>query len=286
MTAGAARIRPAVAADVPAIDRILRANDDADPAAALPPGAQDAYLAHLIARGTTVVAEGDAEVVGFAATVSNGRATHLADLFVLPSHHGRGIGRDLLAAVFADAWPRTTFASHDPAAMPLYIRSGMTPLWPSLYLRGDPRRLPDAPAELSVELASFADLARLEREWAAVDRMPEVAYWRTLPGAEPFVVARGGRPVAICLGRDRLNRIGRWIDRALVAPDVEPVGPLTTAIRRTAGGDLVGACVPGPSPLVPVLLEAGFRIAEWDVFLASEPDLVDPIRQLVNPGLL
>ena len=30
----------------------------------------------------------------------------------------------------ADAWPRTTFASDDPRAMPLYLRAGMRPWWP------------------------------------------------------------------------------------------------------------------------------------------------------------
>ena len=32
---------------------------------------------------------------------------------------------------------RTTFASEDPRALPLYIRAGMQPIWASLYLQGD-----------------------------------------------------------------------------------------------------------------------------------------------------
>ena len=42
----------------------------------------------------------------------------------------------------------------------------------------------------------------------------------------------------------------------------------------------------GPNPLLPALLEAGFRIVDRDQFLASEPDLVDPVRLLPNPGML
>lgn len=68
----------------------------------------------------------------------------LTDLFVDPVRHGTGIGRALLAAL----WPaedrepaRFTFASHDPRAMPLYVRAGLIPYWPLLYLQARrPRR--------------------------------------------------------------------------------------------------------------------------------------------------
>jgi GNAT superfamily N-acetyltransferase len=283
----AVRIRPAAVADVPAIDAVIRSNDDHDDGAPLLPGPQHSYLQHLVIHGTTAVAEDGGEIVGFGAAVSNHRATHLADLFVRPTHHGRGIGREIVATVFGESWPRTTFTSHDPAAMPLYIRAGMAPLWPNLYLRGDPRRLRASNEGLAIEPVGFEEVVRLEREWAGVDRTAAVTYWPTLPEVEAFVVADAGRAVAVCIARDRFNRVGRWVDRALVAPGGAPAAPLLAAIRRTArGGELVGACVPGPSPLVPVLIDAGFRIAEWDVFMASDPDLVDPTRQLVDPGLL
>jgi hypothetical protein len=44
--------------------------------------------------------------------------------------------------------------------------------------------------------------------------------------------------------------------------------------------------MPGPSPVLPVLLEAGFRIDDHDVFMASGPGLVDPLRILPNSGML
>ena len=288
MTAPPATIRRATEDDLRAVDAVLRANHGPPPGEpAEPPGAQDPYLRHLIVRGNFAVAEADGAMIGFGATVFTGRSTHLADLFVLPAHHGRGIGGRLLSAVFGDAFPRTTFASDDPRAMPLYIRAGMTPLWPSLYISGDPRGLPADPDGIAVEDVDFDDVARLEGEWAGADRSPDVAFWATQSAPRGAVVVRAGRPVAVGLSRGRLNGFGRWIDRAMVAPDEDPVAPLIALIRRGAdGGDLIGASVAGPSPLLPALLAAGFRIRDLDTFMASDPGLIDPARTLPNTGIL
>lgn len=283
-----ATIRTATEDDLRAVDSVLRANHGPPPGEpAEPPGAQDPYLRHLIVRGTFAIAEADGAVVGFGATVFTGRATHLADLFVLPALQGRGIGGRLLAAVFGDAFPRTTFASDDPRALPLYIRAGMAPLWPSLYISGDPGGLPADPDDIAVEDAALDDVAHLEGQWAGVDRSPDVALWATQSAPRAAVVVRAGRPVAVGLSRGRLNGFGRWIDRALVAPDEDPVAPLIALIRRGAdGGDLIGASVAGPSPLLPALLAAGFRIRGRDTFMASDPALIDPARTLPNTGIL
>jgi hypothetical protein len=252
-----------------------------------PTGAQDPYLGHLIRRGTSAVAEIDGVVVGFGATVDTGRSTHLADLFVLPTYHGRGLGGRLLTAVFGDRFPRTTFSSDDPRALPLYVRAGMTPVWPSLYISGDPGGLPDDPEDIAVEDATFDDVARLEGEWGGVDRAPDLAFWATHRDPRAVVVVRAGQPVAAGLGRGRLNGIGRWVDRAVVAPDEEPIAPLVALIRRAAGGgDLIGASVAGPSPLLPQLLASGFRIRDRDTFMTSDPALIDPARTLANTGIL
>lgn len=287
MTAPAA-IRTATEDDLRAIDSVLRANHGPPPGEPMElPGAQDPYLRHLISRGHFAVAEVGDAVVGFGATVFTGRATHLADLFVLPAHQGRGIGGRLLAAVFGDAFPRTTFASDDPRAMPLYIRAGMAPLWPNLYVAGDPRALPADPVGLEVVDATPEDVARLEGEWAGVDRSADLAFWSTFTGPRASMVVRGGRPVAVGMARARLNGVGRWIDRALVAPAEDPVAPFIALIRRGAdGGDLIGASIAGPSPLLPALLAAGFRIRDRDTFMASDPALVDPARTLANTGIL
>ena len=283
-----ATIRTATEDDLRAIEAVLRANEEPPPGEPLyPPGAQDAYLGHLIRRGTTAVAEMDGAVVGFGASVETGRSTHLADLFVLPAHHGRGLGGRLLGGVFGDRFPRTTFSSDDPRAIPLYVRAGMTPVWPSLYIAGDPQGLPADPDDIAVEDATLDDVARLESEWAGVDRSKDIVFWERHIDPRAVVVVRAGHPVAVGLGRGRLNGIGRWIDRAVVAPGDEPVAPLVALLRRAAdGGALIGASVAGPSPLLPVLLAAGFRIRDRDTFMTSDPQLIDPARTLANTGIL
>ncbi len=283
---GEARIRAAAVDDIPAIDAILRAADQPPPGEPpLPAGAQDSYLRHLVERGVAAVADLDGVIIGFGAAVFTGRTTHLADLFVVPEQQGHGHGGRLATAVFGDRRPRSTFSSDDPRAMPLYIRAGMSALWPNLYVTGDPAALP-TPEGLVVEAATIDDVASLDAGWGGSDRSRDVDYWRTLPDVRPYVVGRAGRSVAIFLGRRRFNGFGRWIDRARVAPGEPATLPLLAALRQAAeGGHLIGACVPGPSPLLPVLLGAGFRIRDRDTFMASDGALVDALAELPNTGI-
>ncbi len=262
----------------------MRANES-DPR--LTVGVEQPYLAHLVSRGNAAVAEADdGAMVGFGAAVDNGRARHLADLFVLPAAHGGGIGRRLLATVMGDAWPRTTFASDDPRALPLYVRAGMTALHPNLYLSGDARRL-TCPAGYSIEPVSLERLAELELGWVGVDRRPEIPYWSTLPDPRVFVVVVGGRPVATGFARRRKGGGGRWFGHAIVAPDADPAPALLAAMAGEAGlADRTGACVLGPSPLVRILLDASFHVVDRDTYLASDPALVDPTREIVNTAFL
>jgi GNAT superfamily N-acetyltransferase len=277
-------IRPAVPDDLAEIRSILaeHGNDGPHPDADV----VGPYVRHLIATGRTLVVDDGARLVAFASTVETGHGRHLTDLFVRNDRLGRGIGRRLLDAVFGEDWPRTTFASDDPRAMPLYIRAGMAPLWPMLYLGGTAADVPGADDGLTVEAADAAALAALEREWTGVDRAVDHAFWVTQAAADPFVVLDRGEIVAGGVGRARQASPQRAVDRLLVRPGLDPIGPICAAIRRAAAGGPVLACVPGPNPAVRPLLEAGFTIEDRDTFMASEPDLVDPARLLPNPGML
>jgi GNAT superfamily N-acetyltransferase len=284
--------RQATPADAPLLEAInLAADSVPDAVAATPalPGDQLRYLVSLIERGRVIVAEDGDSAVGFAATVDTGRARHLADLFVRPESQGMGIGRRLLDEVFEDVWPRTTFASEDPKALPLYVRAGMDAHWPNLYLAGDPGRLPPIPADLIVEIVPVEVVAALEADWAGVDRGPELAYWASLPDFRPVVVRRGDQAVGTGLSRRRRSAPGRWIHQAIAAPDVEAT-PVLLAMMADGlasgpvGGAVGGACVPGPAGLVRPLLEAGFRILDRDTFMASDPSIVDPSRELMDTG--
>ncbi|HEX5823696.1 MAG TPA: GNAT family N-acetyltransferase [Candidatus Limnocylindrales bacterium] len=283
MTGPEAAIRQATFADIPSIRAILASHGNDGPI--VYGDVVGPYLRHLIDTGRTVVSVGADEIVGFAAAVDTGRGWHLADLFVRLDRLGQGIGRPLLETVFDEAIERSTFASDDPRALPLYVRAGMTPLWPSLYVEGPGAKLGPTGAGLPTEPAIAARLAEIELDWTGQDRRPDHAFWSTQLEADPFVVLDAGQPVAIGHARARQASAVRVLERLVVHPDAEPVAVTLAAMRRAARDGPVFVCIQGPSPVLRSLLELGFRIADRDTYLASREDLIDPARLIPNPGM-
>jgi len=278
--------RRATAADIPALRSILTAHGNDGPVA---PGSSDVvgpYLAHLVAHHRMLLVEDAGSVVAFGATLDTGRARMLCDLFVLPQRLGEGIGRPLLDELFGDAPVRAAFSSDDPRALPLYVRAGMTPLWINLYLEGMPTRLPDHLSPLHVRHADVAKCAALEHAWTGADRSVDWQFWASMPAADTFVVEAADVPVGVGIARAKQATTARALDRLVIRPDVDPVHAAVAAIARAARGGPVQVTVFGPSPLLPVLFDAGFKVVDHDQFLASDPALVDPLRLLPNPGML
>ena len=276
-------IRLATIADIPAIRSVLAAHGNDGPVVNV--DIVGPYVMHLILNHRALVTEEAGAVIAFGAVVHAGVADHLADLFVMPDRLGQGIGRSLLAALFDDAARRVTFASDDPRAMPSYIRAGMSPLWISLYLTGDTGRL-SRPGGLDVEAATPEALAGLEHAWTGHDRLDDHRYWASQPAADSFVITTCGEPVAFAHSRARQLSDIRVMDRMMIRPDADPIEPILSGLHRAGGGRAVDCVIPGPNPVLPVLLEHGFRITDHDQFMASAPDIVDPARRLPNPGLL
>jgi GNAT superfamily N-acetyltransferase len=279
-----ATIRPAHLDDLAAIRSILVAHGNDGPVVIA--DIVGPYISHLISRGRTRVATIDDEVVGFGAAIDTGRSVHLADLFVQPGRLGQGIGKPLLAAVLEGAVQRTTFASEDPRALPLYVRAGMRPMWVSLYVQGSSTALPPVAASLRTESATADRLAALEHDWTGHDRSLEHAFWATMPDGDAFVVRDGDAVVAFGYARARQAVPIRVLDRLVIHPDAEPVGTTLAALSRAGRGGPVHVCLLGPHPVLRPLLDAGFRVADRDVFLASDPTTVDPVRLIPNPGML
>ena len=285
----ASTIRAAGPADVPAIRALLAAHgNDATVDTIGTVDIVGPYLRHCLEHAKAAVTERDGQVVAYGAAIETGRGRHLADLFVRPDLLGQGLGRSLLEAVMKGATARTTFASDDPRALPIYARAGMTPLWLNLYVEGEAPGLPAGRAP-TVEPAAPDDLAALEFAWTGACRPADHRYWAALPEADEFVVrSAGGNPIALGYARARQVSSVRWIDRLVVRPDADPVSPILAALGyadRGRGGT-VGACLPGPNPALVPLLEARFRITDRDVYMASSPDLVDSARLLPDGGML
>jgi GNAT superfamily N-acetyltransferase len=280
---GPRALRSATPDDLPAIRRLLAAHHNDGPVGRV--DIVGPYVRHVIANHRALVTTIDDSVVAYGAVVDAVIAVQLCDLFVVPDRLGQGLGRPLLTALYEGSVDRTTFASDDPRALPLYARAGMSPRWVSLYLDG-PSTAIEAQPGLDTAPAEPARIAELERTWTGAFRPIDHAFWATQADADPFVVSDSSGPVAAGYGRARQDSDARSLDRLVIRPDAAPVGPALEALRRTGRGGPVHAVVPGPNPLLQALLERRFQVVDRDQYMASSADLIDPLHVLPNPGFL
>src|SRR5258705_6357215 len=130
-------IRPATAADLPAVNDIFYQSEIAG-AASLPPVQTLTIPEHVLATGAMYIAELAGAVVGYSGSIARGDVVYLTDLFVRPQQQSTHVGRMLLRQVLpCDGRILCTVASTDPRALSRYVREGMRPRLPVLFLRGD-----------------------------------------------------------------------------------------------------------------------------------------------------
>jgi len=279
-------IRDATAADTDAIGRIAVATGQDEEWA----GADPAYVGHLLAHGRLVVAEQEGAVAGFGATLRIGTGaaaiTMLCDLFVDPRCHGLGLGQAMLGVLWPDGTPRMTFSSLHAHALPLYARYGLDAWWPLLYLSGDVTAL-RAPAGWSVALASAGEVAGLERRWTGIDRTADHQAWAARPGGQPVLAGRDGQAAAAGTVGGAGAEYG-LIHLALspTSGDAEArdaVLAVLASLDPPRGRARV--CLPAPHPAVRALLAAGWRNDDLDLYMATEPGLLDPRRAVPSPSL-
>jgi hypothetical protein len=210
----------------------------------------------------------------------------LCDLFVEPDAHGRGCGRAMLADLWSDATNKMTFSSLHSRAAPLYTRFGLDAWWPLLYLRGDAGRLLTI-NEWTVEPVSAVLAARHEQDWTGVGRAADYQAWEARPGGESVLVSRAGQVIGsgavITSGSDR------GIVHLAMSPAVDDgtaAGVVLQMLAQLAGAAAHTAHVylPAPHPAVRPLLAAGWQFDEFDLFMATAPDLLDPRRAVPSPG--
>ncbi|MEU7744968.1 GNAT family N-acetyltransferase [Nonomuraea sp. NPDC049158] len=225
--------------------------------------------------GTLLLAADEAGgALGFGGTLRRGAVTHLGDLFVLPEHQSSGVGRTLLTQLLSGNGPKVTFSSSDPRAMALYVRYGLRPWTPLLYLTGPTTGLPTPP----VRRASADDIAALDARASGGVRRATLAWYAALPGVTMYATDRG---YAACLtGHDVVIGPGGGATPQDCADAV--LGALAATQARTAR-----IAVPGTHPLVPTLLGAGWRIADMDTLMADDAglELIQPDRYVPHPDL-
>ena len=279
------RIRDATAADTEAIARIAIATGQDEEWS----GSDPAYVRHLLAHARLIVAEHRGTVAGFGATHQIGAGpaavTMLCDLFVDPGCHGLGLGRAMLGVLWHDGTPRMTFSSLHAHALPLYARYGLDAWWPLLYLSGDVTAL-RAPAGWAVASAPAGEVAVLERQWTGIDRTADHQAWAARPGGQPVVAERDGQAAAAGTVGGAGTEYG-IIHLALV-PACGDGGARDAVLAVLAGLDPPGGrarvCLPAPHPAARPLLAAGWRNDDLDLYMATEPGLLDPRRAVPSPA--
>jgi GNAT superfamily N-acetyltransferase len=282
------RIRPAQAADLLSLARIfVRAADELDRRqrvggagpSSRPPETRLPMYRHLLATGAMFVAE-ESQPVGFSAAIVRDGVWFLSQLWVLPEHQGRGIGGALLDEALA--WGRgasafTVVASAHPAAMTLYLRASMFPMWVQYELTGGERG--DGP-RADVRPLTEADGAwvdDLDRDVRGLARPEDHRLFRAQ--AEGLVLAGSDRPLGyVYVWDDGKVGPGAVLDPA-DAPDLLRAArmaarvPIAAAVPSTNWSALRAAVAEG---LVPVTTST---------FMASRP-LGDGTRYLSSGGAL
>ena len=126
---------------------------------------------HILATGVGYVAEAEGEVVGFASAWRRGDDWFLGCLFVRGRAQGRGVGPQLLDAVWGDAPRRRTVTDAiQPVSNVLYGRRGLMPVTPLLTFTGTPAL--DAAAD-----EAPTDLAAVDAAAYGFDRTVDHRYW-------------------------------------------------------------------------------------------------------------
>src|SRR6202011_4144023 len=237
------------------------------------------YIDHELATGTLTVCEAEGEVVGFGAVLERNGVAHLADLFISRDRLGQGIGKVILERSFTPRSRRVTFASNDPRALPLYMRFGMVPVAPLLYLKGSPEaasRLADP--GVTLRDSTPAEVADLDRVASGRERLQDLDFL----GAHARCFSAVYRQRVIGYGFVRLvEGAGGTATTAFVGPVGAAIAEhsrlTVAALLRWSAEHAASAIVPvfGLHPAASSLADAGYRIEDIDTYMASSIRLIN-----------
>ncbi len=279
-------MREAVPADLPQIAAVALATGQDEEWG----GADPAYMNHLLAHGSVVVGVMDGSVVGFGATSQlgsgPGAVSMLCDLFVSPQVHGSGCGRAMLARLWPGEGHRMTFSSLHSHALPLYTAFGLDAWWPLLYLRGRTGAVA-APAGWRAEAAEPGRVAALELAWTGADRSADHAAWARRPGGAAVLARREDQVLAAAAtggAGDGYGLTHLALEPGAGSADAAAAVLTVLAYLEPRDGQAL-VCLPAPHPAVRTLLAAGWRIEDHDLFMATDPALLDPRRSVPSPAL-
>jgi GNAT superfamily N-acetyltransferase len=245
--------------------------------------------AHELATGRLLVAEAGGEVIGFGGTSSRSGVLYLVDLFVRPAHQSGGVGRQLLHALCADHHgPLFTFASSDPRALRLYEQFGMNAVEQYYYLDARTEALVPWPTDVDLVVAQRAEILAVDAEVTRRDRTADIDYATDL-GAQWYLARRHQRDLgAVAIVAPMSSNPWHPCSARLgpvMAHDPADVAPIISAALWVVAGskadhDFVSTFVPASLAALPAMLAAGFEVVDTDLFMSSDPALIDRQRYL------
>ncbi len=273
------RLRPARLSDVDEIfdiwwDAEMSDYDDAPPRPRTPP-----TYAHEIATGKVIVAERNGRLLGFCAVVRRGEVAFLAELFIRREAQSSHLGKRLLDATLPhDGTPVCTLASRDPRALSRYVREGMQPQWPNIWLRGELADL-RLPEDLGITITETRpddpELIRWDTHISGRPRPEDLRYFVEGMAGVPLWFERDGTRVGygfVLLGSPE----SPWNPSAITVGPIGAPTPddardcvLAATVWARSHGRALRIPVPGPHPALGPLLEAGALIVYTETFCSS-----------------
>jgi hypothetical protein len=144
-------------------------------------------------------------------------------------------------------------------------------------------------SDWSVRSTTPEAAAAHELAWMGADRTAEYRAWAARPAGESIVISRDSSDEVTAAGAV----INRGRDRGIVhlatAPEADDTAAAAVVLVSLAQladepAQLAHVCLPAPHPAVRALLAAGWRFDEFDLFMATEPELLDPRRAVPSAG--
>lgn len=196
------------------------------------------------AGGSAWIAEEGGEPVGHGRVCRFGEMDELTELMVLPSHHGRGIGRAMLARLWpGDPTPevgRVVVAAGAATDLTLYTDFGVMPVAGHWHIR--------ARTEEYLEFRSH-EIDATEPAVVVLESGRAVAEWKRL------------EPPAIGHRRPLLHEFFGRTRKCLATMDAD-AGEATALCWIGPDGEIGPAVAATPEALVPVVLQALDRVAK------------------------
>jgi hypothetical protein len=130
-------------------------------------------------------------------------------------------------------------------------------------------------------------VAALELAWTGADRSGDHRAWARRPGGASVLARRGGQVMTAGTTGGAAGEYG--VTHLAMAPPADDADAAAAVLAVLADlepqGGMARVTLPGPHPAVRALLAAGWRVEEFDLFMATEPGLLDPRRAVPSPAL-